>query len=69
MSTVPASIPVLRSGPRVGRDWSEAALAKRFRKWPLWLSGEAGPELRQLEDFVQLSHTPIGYFFLNENVT
>lgn len=65
MSTVPASIPVLRWAAGRAR-LAEAALAKRFRKWPLWLSGEARPTLRQLEDFAQLSHTPIGYFFLPE---
>ncbi|EQD78731.1 hypothetical protein B1A_02110, partial [mine drainage metagenome] len=32
--------------------------------WPLWLSREAQPTLRQLEDFARLTHTAIGYFFL-----
>jgi len=41
-------------------------LAARFKKWPLWLSGEAQPTLRQLEDFARLTHTPFGYFFLPE---
>lgn len=63
MNTVPASIPVLRWAAE--RAWlSEAVLSKRFRKWPLWLAGEAQPTLRQLEDFARLTHTPIGYFFL-----
>ncbi len=41
-------------------------LATRFRKWLLWLSGEARPTLKQLEDFARLSHTAIGFFFLPE---
>jgi Zn-dependent peptidase ImmA (M78 family) len=39
-------------------------LTARFHKWPLWLSGEAQPTLKQLEDFARLTHTSIGYFFL-----
>lgn len=65
MNTVPASIPVLRWAAE--RAWlSDAILEKRFRKWPLWLSGEAQPTLKQLENFARLTHTPIGYFFLPE---
>jgi Zn-dependent peptidase ImmA (M78 family) len=65
MNTVPASIPVLRWA--ADRAWlSDTALERRFRKWPLWLSGEAQPTLRQLEGFARLTHTPIGYFFLPE---
>lgn len=65
MNTVPASIPVLRWA--ADRAWlTDTTLAKRFRKWLLWLSGEAQPTLRQLEDFARLTHTPIGYFFLPE---
>ena len=65
MNTVPASIPVLRWAAE--RAWlSDAMLEKRFRKWPLWLSGETQPTLKQLENFARLTHTPIGYFFLPE---
>ena len=63
MTTVPASVPVLRWAARRER-LEDAALSKRFPKWPLWLSGEAQPTLRQLEDFARLTHTAIGYFFL-----
>ena len=63
MNTVPASIPVLRWAAE--RAWlTEDALVRRFRKWALWITGEAQPTLRQLEDFARLTHTPIGYFFL-----
>jgi len=65
MNTVPASIPVLRWAAE--RAWlSDATLESRFRKWPLWLTGETQPTLRQLESFARLTHTPIGYFFLPE---
>lgn len=65
MNTVPASIPVLRwAATRARLD--EPAVERRFHKWPLWLSGEAQPTLRQLENFARLTHTPIGYFFLPE---
>jgi len=63
MNTVPASIPVLRwAADRAGL--TDDTLTKRFRKWLLWLAGEAQPTLKQLEEFARLTHTPIGYFFL-----
>lgn len=65
MSTVPASIPVLHWAVKRAR-LDELAVERRFRKWPLWLAGEAQPTLRQLEDFARWTHTPIGYFFLPE---
>lgn len=65
MNTVPASIPVLRwAATRARLDVLD--IERRFRKWPLWLAGEAQPTLRQLENFARLTHTPIGYFFLPE---
>lgn len=67
-ATVPASIPVLRwAAQRAGLQDDD--LTARFRKWPLWLSGEAQPTLRQLEKFARLTHTAIGYFFLPEPPT
>ncbi|ENI8200869.1 ImmA/IrrE family metallo-endopeptidase [Pseudomonas aeruginosa] len=63
MTTVAASIPVLRWAAQRARLHDEE-LSARFRKWPLWLSGEAQPTLKQLEDFAKLTHTAIGYFFL-----
>ncbi len=65
MTTVAASIPVLRWAAQRAHLPDEV-LAARFRKWPLWLSGEAQPTLRQLEEFARLTHTAIGYFFLPE---
>ncbi len=63
MSTVAASIPVLRWAAGRAR-LSDADLSARFSKWPLWLSGEAEPTFKQLEDFARLTHTAFGYFFL-----
>ena len=63
MTTVAASVPVLRwAARRAGLNDSD--VAARFRKWPLWLSGEAQPTLKQLEDFARFTHTAFGYFFL-----
>jgi Zn-dependent peptidase ImmA (M78 family) len=62
---VAASVPVLRWAAQRARLHDDD-LAAHFRKWPLWLSGEAQPTLRQLEDFARRTHTAIGYFFLPE---
>jgi Zn-dependent peptidase ImmA (M78 family) len=63
VSTVAASIPVLRwAAGRARLD--DAKLSARFSKWSLWLSGEAHPTFKQLEDFARLTHTAFGYFFL-----
>ena len=63
MSTVAASVPVLRWAAHRAR-LNDDDLAARFTKWPLWLSGDAQPTLKQLEDFARLTHAAIGYFFL-----
>ena len=63
MNTVPVSIPVLKWAASRAL-LSDAEMEIRFRKWPLWLSGEALPTLKQLEEFSHLTHTPFGYFFL-----
>ena len=63
MNTVAASIPVLRWAAERAR-LTDSQLQRRFPKWPLWLTGEVQPTLRQLEDFARLTHTPFGLFFL-----
>lgn len=63
MTGVAASVPVLRWAAQRAR-LHDGDLVERFRKWPLWLSGEAQPTLKQLEDFARLTHTAFGYFFL-----
>lgn len=39
-------------------------LSRRFPKLAAWESGDRSPTLKQLEDFANATHTPIGYFFL-----
>ena len=63
MTTVAASVPVLRWAAQRARLHDDD-LAARFKKWRSWLSGEAQPTLKQLEDFARLTHTAFGYFFL-----
>ena len=63
MTTVAASVPVLRWAAQRAR-LDDGDVAARFPKWPLWLSGEAQPTLKQLEDFARLTRTAFGYFFL-----
>lgn len=63
MPTVDASIPVLVWASQRA-NLVEYELNKRFPKWERWIRGESQPTLRQLEKFAQLTHTPIGYFFL-----
>lgn len=65
MTTVAASIPVLRWAAERARLHDDDLVA-RFSKWRLWLSGDAQPTLKQLEDFARLTHTAFGYFFLPE---
>jgi len=40
------------------------ALARRFPKLSSWESGNGSPTLRQLEQFAQTVHVPVGYLFL-----
>lgn len=65
MTTVAASIPVLHWAAQRAH-LSDEDVSARFRKWPLWLTGEVKPTLKQLEGFARLTHTAIGYFFLPE---
>lgn len=44
----------------------EATWAVRFPRYQAWLSGEKIPTLKQIEEFARKTHTPVGYFFLEE---
>lgn len=43
-----------------------SALEHRFPKLPDWESGNIKPTLKQIERFAKATHTPVGYFFLEE---
>jgi Zn-dependent peptidase ImmA (M78 family) len=49
---------------RSGRQVSD--FAKRFPKLDEWERGDLAPTMRQLEDYAQATHTPVGFFFLPE---
>ena len=51
---------------RAGRSIDAMAQQQSFRKLPAWVSGEERPTFKQLEKFAQATHTPFGYFFLQE---
>ncbi|MGD9598657.1 MAG: ImmA/IrrE family metallo-endopeptidase [Steroidobacteraceae bacterium] len=63
MNNIAASVPVLRWAAARAR-LSDERVSQKFSKWASWLTGEAQPTLRQLEDFARLTHTAVGYFFL-----
>jgi Zn-dependent peptidase ImmA (M78 family) len=45
---------------------AEADWDRRFPRFEAWMAGEAAPTLKQLEDFARKTHTPVGFFFLEE---
>ncbi len=57
---------ILWACDRSGRSIDSLAQQQTFRKLPSWVSGEARPTLRQLENFAKVTRTPFGYFFLHQ---
>lgn len=49
---------------RLGRGMEE--FQPRFKKLPLWESGQEQPTLKQLEAYAAATYVPVGYFFLPE---
>lgn len=56
----------LLSWARERAGLSVDALARRFPKLEAWERGEARPTLKQLESYASVTHTPIGFLFLDE---
>ena len=46
--------------------YSMDILEKKFSKLSAWIEGSAKPTLKQLENFANSTHAPIGFFFLSE---
>lgn len=42
------------------------ALIQRFPRLEEWEAGSIAPTLKQLENFARATHTPVGFFFLQE---
>lgn len=45
---------------------AEDVWEQRFPRYGTWLSGDAAPTIKQLEEFARKTHTPVGFFFLEE---
>jgi Zn-dependent peptidase ImmA (M78 family)/transcriptional regulator with XRE-family HTH domain len=56
--------PALFTWARQRARLDEAVLAMRFPHLAEWEAGEVQPTLRQLEQYAQATHAPLGYFFL-----
>ncbi len=56
--------PALFTWARQRARLDEAVLAARFPHLAEWEAGEVQPTLRQLEQYAQATHAPLGYFFL-----
>ncbi|HLO96274.1 MAG TPA: ImmA/IrrE family metallo-endopeptidase [Burkholderiaceae bacterium] len=63
MTRVPVQ-PSLFAWARQRARLDEAVLAARFPHLAEWEAGEAQPTMRQLEQYAQATHAPLGYFFL-----
>lgn len=63
MTRVPVQ-PALFTWARQRARLDEAELAARFPRLTEWEAGETHPTLRQLEQYAQATHAPLGYFFL-----
>lgn len=44
----------------------DVTLAKSFKRYPAWVAGETRPTWKQLQGFAKRTHTPFGYFLLDE---
>ena len=58
--------PTLLQWARARSGFDDDTWEKRFPRYEAWLGGEVSPTLKQLEDFVRKTYTPVGFFFLEE---
>ncbi len=58
--------PGLLEWARARSGIGDEAWERRFPRYQAWWSGEAAPTLKQLEEFARKTHTPVGFFFLDE---
>lgn len=58
--------PVVMEWARERAGMPYDTLAKKFKKYPEWISGRDGPTFKQLETLSNLLHLPLGMFFLPE---
>ena len=63
MNRVPVQ-PALFTWARQRARLDEAVLTARFPHLADWEAGEVQPTLRQLEQYAQATHAPLGFFFL-----
>lgn len=58
--------PSLLAWARARSGIGDEVWEQRFPRYETWLAGEVAPTLKQLEDFARKTHTPVGFFFLEE---
>jgi Zn-dependent peptidase ImmA (M78 family) len=58
--------PELLRWARERAGFSPTALAQRFPRLGDWERGAVRPTLKQIESFARVTHTPVGYLFLQE---
>lgn len=65
--TVPVDVsPSLLLWARARSGIDDEVWEKRFPRYEAWLSGTKRPTFKQVEGFARKTHTPVGYFFLDE---
>ena len=65
--TVPVDVsPSLLLWARARSGIDDEVWEKRFPRYEAWLSGTKSPTFKQVEEFARKTHTPVGYFFLDE---
>lgn len=58
--------PSLLSWARARSGIDDEVWDRRFPRYEAWLSGAKSPTFKQVEEFARKTHTPVGYFFLDE---